>query len=97
MSKRFYKYFLDVPICIPEPSLLEAGPGPCGKGLSVHHWTEISISIPKIVTEIRTLNVLWRKVSVIYSSLAGRDLSCPDGNLRLKTTRSRPLSPINYN
>ena len=57
MSKRFFKYFLDVPTFMPEPSLLHTGPGPYGQSLSVHHWTEISISIPKIVTEIRTLNV----------------------------------------
>ena len=65
MSKRFFKYFLDVPTFMPEPSLLHTGPGSYGQGLSVHHWTEISISIPKIVTEIRTLNVLRRIVTVI--------------------------------
>ena len=95
MSKRFFKYFLDVPTYIPEPSLIGTGPGPCGQGLSVHHWTEISISIPKIVIEMRTLNVLRRIVTVITvllpvgSRVPGRPSHFSAMLLKGDTVRSR--------
>ena len=57
----------------------EQGRGRQGQGLSVHHWTEISISIPNIEMEIRTLNVLLELTNCIVSLLPAGSL-CPTGH-----------------
>ena len=78
MSKRFFLYFFDVPSYIPEPTLVGQGRGRQGQGLSAHHWTEISI--PKIETEIRTLNVLLEITNDIVSLLPVRSWTCLTGD-----------------
>lgn len=45
--------------------------GRCCQGTPVHEWTGLSVSNKN---EMRTFNVLRRKVTDIYSSPAGRDL-----------------------
>ena len=59
----------------------EQGRGRQGHGLSVHHWTEISISMLKIEIETRTLNVLRRIVTDITVLLpaGSRSPSRPSG------------------
>ena len=47
----------------------EQARGRQGQSLSVHHWTEISISMPNIEMEIRTLNVLLEITNDIVSLL----------------------------
>ena len=69
MQKRFFIYFLVVLISILELGLLQQVRGRQGQSLSVHHWTEISISMPKIEIETRTLNVLLEITSDIVSLL----------------------------
>ena len=51
-----------------DPAGNRAG-GRQGQDLSVHHWTEISISKPDVEMEIRTLNVLLEITNDIVSLL----------------------------